>query len=334
MENLVADDIVFFRALSKMIVDELSSINLKLYENCKKLAETYFETLEELKKTDSASHLQRLSNSLDLQKQEIVYNFSINEKIGKIIEKNETRLKFFDIIIANDKITNLEMSKKQIITKLEGLKIKLDDSLLNLNISDETPVKVFYNDMILELLGDNFRLDNEHNYEVLQTCEEKEFNMIMEKYPKCLMTISNEELLNKTFKHKILKEFVTIYDSKLKNKKFPAVNEFFGSPLEITKNEVSSIFEYVDKIKNLFNVRAKRFLLETYPKYEKDINSKLVCDEQDQTLPYNLRKVTKKRVNDYEDVILDPGFDSDSDESVDNFNSFLNELMNGIDIDD
>ena len=63
-----------------------------------------------------------------------------------------------------------------------------------------------------------------------------------------------------------------------------------------------------------------------------DINSKLVCDEQDQTLPYNLRQVTKKRVNDYEDMILDSDFDSDSDDSIDNFNSFLNELMNGIDI--
>ena len=320
MENLVAKDIIVFKAMSKMIIDELSNLEIKINEICEKNAEVYYSTLSALKNSNSVLEIQKLSNTLDGQKSSLVYHFAVLEKIEEIIARNKTRLEYFNALIASEKIANFDVSKKQIIARLESQKIKVSDE--NLGLLDSSNKKVFYNDMILELTNGEFRLDNEQNYKVLSSCEEKEFNMIMDKYPKCLKTISGEELLDKKFKNAIIAQFVTISDSKLKNKKISEVNEFFGSPLDLSNTNLETIFEFVDKIKNLFNVRTKKYLLETYPNFEKDIENKLVCNEKDETLPYNLRKIEKVRNNDYDNTDQ-----TDDDFMSDEFNDFLHELL-------
>ena len=320
MENLVAKDIIVFKAMSKMIIDELSNLEIKINEICEKNAEVYYSTLSALKNSNSVLEIQKLSNTLDGQKSSLVYHFAVLEKIEEIIARNKTRLEYFNALIASEKIANFDVSKKQIIARLESQKIKVSDE--NLGLLDSSNKKVFYNDMILELTNGEFRLDNEQNYKVLSSCEEKEFNMIMDKYPKCLKTISGEELLDKKFKNAIIAQFVTISDSKLKNKKISEVNEFFGSPLDLSNTNLETIFEFVDKIKNLFNVRTKKYLLETYPNFEKDIENKLVCNEKDETLPYNLRKIEKVRNNEYDNTDQ-----TDDDFMSDEFNDFLHELL-------
>lgn len=322
MENLVAKDIIVFKAMSKMIIDELSNLEIKINEICEKNAEVYYSTLSALKNSNSVLEIQRLSNTLDGQKSSLVYHFAVLEKVEEIIARNKTRLEYFNALIASEKITNYDVSKKQIITKLERQKIKVTDE--NFGLLDSSNKKVFYNDMILELTNGEFRLDNEQNYKVLSSCEEKEFNMIMDKYPKCLKTISDEELLDKKFKNAIITQFVTISDSKLKHKKISEVNAFFGSPLDLSNTNLETIFEFVDKIKNLFNVRTKKYLLETHPNFEKNIENKLVCNEKDETLPYSLRKIEKVKNNEYEDDDTDQ---TDDDFMSDEFNDFLHKLM-------
>ena len=320
MENLVAKDIIVFKAMSKMIIDELLNLEMKINELCEKNAEVYYSTLSALKNSNSVLEIQKLSNALDGQKSSLVYYFAVLEKVEEIIARNKTRLEYFDALISSEKIANFDVSKKQIIARLESQKIKVSDE--NLGLLDGSNKKVFYNDMILELTNGEFRLDNEQNYKVLSSCEEKEFNMIMDKYPKCLETISNEELLDKKFKNAIISQFVTISDSKLKHKKIYEVNEFFGSPLDLSNTNLETIFEFVDKIKNLFNVRTKKYLLETYPNFEKEIENKLVCNEKDETLPYNLRKIEKVRNNEYDNTDQ-----TDDDFMSDEFNDFLHELL-------
>lgn len=322
MENLVAKDIIVFKAMSKMIIDELSNLEIKINEICEKNAEVYYSTLSALKNSNSVLEIQRLSNTLDGQKSSLVYHFAVLEKVEEIIARNKTRLEYFNALIASEKITNYDVSKKQIITKLERQKIKVTDE--NFGLLDSSNKKVFYNDMILELTNGEFRLDNEQNYKVLSSCEEKEFNMIMDKYPKCLKTISDEELLDKKFKNAIITQFVTISDGKLKHKKISEVNAFFGSPLDLSNTNLETIFEFVDKIKNLFNVRTKKYLLETHPNFEKNIENKLVCNEKDETLPYSLRKIEKVKNNEYEDDDTDQ---TDDDFMSDEFNDFLHKLM-------
>lgn len=320
MKNLVAKDIIVFKAMSKMIIDELSNLEIKINEICEKNAEVYYSTLSALKNSNFVLEIQKLSNTLDGQKSSLVYHFAVLEKVEEIIARNKTRLEYFNALIASEKIANFDVSKKQIIARLESQKIKVSDE--NLGLLDSSNKKVFYNDMILELTNGEFRLDNEQNYKVLSSCEEKEFNMIMDKYPKCLKTISDEELLDKKFKNAIIAQFVTISDSKLKHKKISEVNEFFGSPLDLSNTNLETIFEFVDKIKNLFNVRTKKYLLETYPNFEKDIENKLVCNEKDETLPYNLRKIEKVRNNEYDNTDQ-----TDDDFMSDEFNDFLHELL-------
>lgn len=331
MEDLTMNDVIFCKSLSKMVVDDFSSSREKLVENCGILATNYYNSLEELKKSNSAFVVQKCSKNLENQKQDLIFNLALLEKIDNIIEKNRARERYFNFLISKDNNKNSELSKRQLLSKLESKKIDVTEELLGLKSNDELEVDVFYNNMILKLNGKNLSLENEHNYEILNSCEEKEFNMIVEKYPECLKTISGNELLDKNFKRKIIKAFVTIYDKFLKNKNMSYVNEYFCSPLELSGSNIETIFEYVDKIKNLFNVKAKRYLLEKYPAFNNEINSKLVCDEEDKTLPYNLRKTKKERVSDYSD--LNYMFEQDDFEE-DNFGDFLNSLSADFDFDD
>ncbi|MBQ8425995.1 MAG: hypothetical protein IJX17_08290 [Clostridia bacterium] len=339
MEGFNAKDIIIQKAMSQNIIDELKVVYQKNNDATVKLAESYNALYNQMINAKTLADSEKISNQIDELKLKFVQIFAINKKIEVLIKRNETRLKFFEWRINTEKIIKFDVNKKQLIAKLETEKVSVEDDLLNINIDKDSKVPVFCNEQILILKNGKLSLEDNVNYQILRDAEDKDFKMITEKFPTVLMTITDTQLTNIRFKERILKQLITIIDDKLKKLPVEQINDYFGNPLNFNTKVVLDYNEYIEEIKNLLQVRVKQYLEKTYPYLSKEVNQRLVCNEQSLFLPPKyFVKLEEEISNDsYEDEIYnyeeesydeeDNEYETETQDDIDDFNDFLMGLL-------
>ena len=309
MENYDVRNYIKHKAFAQNIVSELSIISQKIQDKASKIAEQYNNLNLQLTSAKTIFQAEQISNNIDDVKSKLVYILAILDKIEKIIERNKKRIKLLDHKIVTEKVIVFNFSKKDMQAVLSKEKITVSDESLNLKNNSKSTL-TFYCDTILHIEDNQLSLRNVNNYKILNALEDKEFKIITDKFPKSLVTISDEQLLDIRFKHRILRQIISVCDARLKNATAQEMNEFFGSPLFLNYKIPSNMNEFVDEIKNLFNVRTKRYVINQYPYLESYANSKLICDENAQTLPKEFASLSED-VDEIEEVYESPVYEDE-----------------------
>lgn len=340
MEGFNAKDIVMQRAISQNIIDELKIVYQKNNDAAIKLIDSYNNLYNQMISATSFIQAEKFSIMLDSYREKFANIFAINGVIDKMIKRNEIRLKYFDWRINAEKIIKFDIGKKQISAKIDAEKITITDELLNLSGNSVMPV--FFNEMILIIKNGKLSLEEDSNYQILKTCEDNDFKTITDKFPTVLTSITDEQLMDIRFKERVLKQIITIIDDRLKKKPIEEINEFFGSPLNFNLKVPENSNEFVDELKNLFKVRVKQYMQSIYPDHLKEINSWLSCDEKSIFLPAKFYRGAEIKTqsavsisNDSSDDTYgnDEEYDEEFDESGldvgedDDFNDFLLGLL-------
>jgi len=333
-----AKDIIMQKAMAQSIIDELNIVRQKNLDSALKLANNYTNLNNLMVNAKTLFEAEKYSNQIDEIKEKIISIFAINDKIDILIKRNEIRIKYFDWRINVEKIIKFEVNKKQILTKIEGEKIKVEDNLLNLNFSSDSKVPVFYNGQNLMLKNGKLSLEIDENYQALKTCEDVDFQTITDKFPMTLMTITDNQLTDIKFKERVLKQLITIIDDKLKKKSIDEINEYFGSPLDFTRQTPNNPNEFIDGIINLLRVRVKQYFLKNYPQVSREVNSRLECDEQSYILPHQYfvsldeeETIEQDEEEEVDEELLEyienNDYEEASNEEIDDFNNFLMDLL-------
>ena len=324
--------------MAQSIIDELNIVRQKNLDSALKLANNYTNLNNLMVNAKTLFEAEKYSNQIDEIKEKIISIFAINDKIDILIKRNEIRIKYFDWRINVEKIIKFEVNKKQILTKIEGEKIKVEDNLLNLNFSSDSKVPVFYNGQNLMLKNGKLSLEIDENYQALKTCEDVDFQTITDKFPMTLMTITDNQLTDIKFKERVLKQLITIIDDKLKKKSIDEINEYFGSPLDFTRQTPNNPNEFIDGIINLLRVRVKQYFLKNYPQVSREVNSRLECDEQSYILPHQYfvsldeeETIEQDEEEEVDEELLEyienNDYEEASNEEIDDFNNFLMDLL-------
>ena len=300
MENYDVRNYIRNKAFAQNIVNELSLIFQKFGDKSLKVFERYENLNVQLYNAKTIFQAEQISKSLDEAKEQLVFVLSILDKLERIIEKNKKRIKYLDQRIKLEKVTNFSFSKKDMNSLLQSEKITISEKDLNLNANeDQGVIPTYFCEHIFQVENKEISLTNEKNYAVLSSLEDKEFKIVMDKFPKTLLTISDKQLLDVKFKHRILRQIISICDAKLKSDSAYEINEYFGNPLYLNTKIPNTINDFVDEIKNLFNVRTKQYVIQEYPYLENYANNKLICDEGSETLP---RKYIKREIEEDESL--------------------------------
>ena len=335
MENISAKEFLEQKFMCQSIVEELNLVLQKLYKKTLKIAETYSELSSEIVSAKDFSHAAKCSKGLDELRPELIKNLTLCDRLNSLISRNNDRIKFIDKQLKDAKNEELTANKKSIMSLFEKEKITLSDDKINIDLNGTKKIRLFYNDLIFNLVDGKITLADKRNYVLMQNLDEKPFREISNKFPYMLFTISDEQLLNTKFKQKVLKQIASICDEKLHTNSIKEINEMFGSPLILDSKVPSGMREYVDEVVNLFNVRTKYYLIETYPYLAEQVNLKLVCDESSVNLPKKLlrkklsggAKDNKTESKLSQDAVGETQKASGEDKSVDELNSFLNDLL-------
>lgn len=327
MENYDIRNYIKHKAFAQAIVSEVSLILQKVNEKCSKMAEHYESLNLQMQTAKTIYQAQQISKSIDEAQSQLIFTLSLSDRLETLLKRNQKRIKFLDFKIQTEKANNFNFSKKEMLATLQNEKIKLEDKLVGLNNTQNT-VLTFYCDQIFKVVDSEISLKNKENYKILNNLEEKEFKLVTDKFPKSLLSINGEQFLDVKFKQKILKQIISICDAKLKSCSAYEMNEYFGNPLVLSTKIPSNINEFVDEIKNLFNVKTKLYSLNQYPYLEKYIESKLICDEKSKTLPREYQKVEEEIIQDETEEEEEDIFDmSDFSKSLEEMEAELNRLQ-------
>ena len=351
MENYDVRNYIKHKAFAQSIISELSVVLQKVQDKASKIADHYNNLNLHLNSAKTIFQAEQISKNIDDVKSKLIYILTVCDKIDKIIERNKKRIKLLDNKIVTEKVTVFNFSKKDMMSLLQAEKVAISDEALNLKANNKSTL-TFYCDTILHIEDNELSLKNHENYKILNALEDKEFKIITDKFPKSLVSISDEQFLDIRFKHRVIRQIISVCDARLRNATAQEMNEFFGSPLFLNYKIPNDMHEFVDEIKNLFNVKTKRYVISKYPYLEEYANTKLICDENSQTLPKDLTAY-EEVVEGYEDVYDDDVLDEepvyeeqeetsdievedsdDSEETVDDFNQFLMDLLDGNDDED
>ena len=309
MREFNSKDFVIHRAISNNIISDLNLSLVKIEKTLAKLFEEYsgYETV--IKKSSDLKVIYQNSKNLDKIKESLIYNFAIKRRVSGIINKNKKRIDFFNSKISQDKIPTFEYNQKQILKLISDEKVELKDEKLGLNQVNSQYDLVYFNGYILTLNNGELDLNIKSNYNVLNQLDDKEFNLIINRFPKILNLMPTELLMDIKFKYRIFECIINIVEQMLRTKSAYEVNIMLGSPLLIQKKSVLDIQKFIIELDNLLNVKVVKYLIENFPENRELINEKLKCNFESEFLPLNYRDDENwnfnEIINEYVDEFID-----------------------------
>lgn len=280
---------VLFKAFSNHIkmglVKPLNKLNLKCFEEFAKFEKQNALFLN----SDTYENLGDNSKKLDVQKKKLIELLAVQDRIEKILKRNEQRLEFVNARLSAVGIYNDAVDKKQFNSELSKESKNIECSTLNLNPKQNGGVTFkFFAGETLAFRDDVLDFSLEENRNVLMEGSADFFHEVIFTFPYSVATIPDEAFMMAGLKNKVLKECILFVSSKMKVQSIYDSNKELGSLLENTGN-IFDIAQYARELRNYFNVVVKQCIKSQAPELAEDVDLNLKCYEGSDFLPASRR---------------------------------------------
>lgn len=288
MENLDGKELVIDREIAKNVLDEFQSVYLKVEKNCLKDAEEYEEIKSKINTSRDIDGIFENARKLESIKDNLIFNFALKDRVHCFVNKNKQRMSFLDNIIKNEKLPSIDVNSRLIATKLDDKKLVLSKNSLQLNSKISSEAYYYFDRRLFKTKSGELDLSFKPNLDALFSEDDRNFEIILNNFPSSISKFPDEVMADVQTKNRILK-YVTMTAYKLfnNNKSGYEVNEFFGFPLVVSRFHKVDFNLFIHEMENLFNVKAKKYLLDNFPANRKMIEEKLTVNLESEYLPEN-----------------------------------------------
>ncbi len=308
MKNIQDSEYILYKALVshvKMGLEKpLNRLNLKCLNEFSK-----FEKQNALfMNCETYEDLGDNSKKLKVQKKKLLELLAVQDRIEKILKRNEQRLEVIGARLSQVGIYNDSVDKKTFNSELSNEQKNVNESTLNLNPKENNGLvfKSFAGE-ILAFKDDVLDLSIEENTSVLMETSADFFHELVFTFPYSVATIPDEIFMLSSAKNNILKECIMFVASKLKVQSIAESNKELGSLLE-GAGRISDISQFARELRNYFNVIVKQCIKSQAPELSEDADKYLRCSEGSEFLPFERRVAGAKS-----EVLQEPEEDKKED---------------------
>lgn len=324
MDVIQDSDYVLYKSIAKYVKNELTkplnALNAKCFKEFSKLEKQKALFLG----SETYEDLGDGSKKLKSKRDEFLLLLAVQDRLEKIVEKNEQRIDFISLRLQQMGIYNESVDKKSMFSSFSKESKNVSVDSLNLNPASNGGITFkFFEGIILAFRNDELDLNLEENRDTILDASGDFIHAVVEAFPYAVATIPDDYYMVSDFKNKILKECILYAASKIKNQTIAESNKQLGGLLE-NVGEMTSISQFANELKNYFNVVVKQKLKTFAPTYENEIDEVLTCNESSRYLP-KARIVEKTQV--VENVKQEESSDEDDDKIIHDPNESGEEIV-------
>ena len=288
-------------AISKMVEANFSNLKQKLDKQNMVVAKKILELEQRVETTEVEAEINELSAESSNCRKELLRNLVRASKVSEVIERNKARQAYMQ---TEAKIEGYDLglnvpSKKEIEQIVNGE--NYDVSLDNLGLGATSVKFLNYKGNIFYLSDGKIDCTGPDNLYQLKMLTADDIEKIIAKYPEIITSISGEALLDSDLRVKLLKAIASYSFGELRNSSVEELNKKLGEPITLKRKYISSFESYISGIKNLFQVKVKKYLLNKNPDAAQEIE-KLPCNEHSPLLPDALYEVEQKEIGQIQEV--------------------------------
>lgn len=289
MSIIQDSDYILFKALSESITKGLASHFDALNSKCLVELSEYEKLKNQFLNCNTFDEVGDNANKLKSLQDKLISKLAVQDRIEKIIKRNNQRLDFVNNKLQQMGIYNYAVDKKTILKTLSAEAKNVSEKSLNLNLSNGENLKyMFFNGEILTLKDGKLDFEIKSNGELLKTASPEFYHEMISTFPYAVATIPDEYYMVPNIKNNVLKECVLYAAAKIKTQTLASTNNELGGLLSNAEN-LSSISDFAKALKNYFNVCVKQCMKKNAPQLESDINQTLRCNEASEFLPSSKR---------------------------------------------
>lgn len=292
MKQIDDFEYVFHKKVSENITDELSIVLKKLGKIIEKMSEKVNLLNQKINVITNISKINELSSEVNTLNEELLKICVIKNRIELIFNRNVERKDYLNKKLSDAGIYIDKLDKKRFDETKKAYIEKVDEKSLNLNQknSENNVVLKNINGTLLTFVNDKLDLSVKSNIEVLSDADENYVFNVIYNNPESVKTILPKDLVDTTFKKKILKVIASISmgDNVSSIKQ---LNEQFGNLLSFKTEIPKDAESYVTGVQNLFNFMVKQELIKQNPDKTEIINKKLKCNSKSELIPASIKKI-------------------------------------------
>jgi len=285
MNNFEDSEYIVYKRLANDVIGDLEPVVAKLRSQIKKGVHGYGVIKTQFLASDTLEKMEFYSKKMREWQSAINKSFALLDRIEILVNRNKERVKYLqgkcdELGIYNDKVETKVLQDK---INPETKNVSVES--LNLNqTARSSSIARFVNGEVLVFKKGRVDFSNDHNKEVLIGMSQEYLSKFIERYPSSVASIPGEVFANSGAKNRILKECIVFASNHIKTRSLKETNELLGGLLANAGN-LTSIEQFANELKNLFNVMAKNYLKETLPESADEIDDKLACNEHSEFMP-------------------------------------------------
>ena len=289
MELIQDSEYILYNAMAENVIRGLSKPLKKLTEKCEVLAAKYARLKASFLESGTYDELGLASKNLREVELQLVKLLAIQNRIERIIQRNQSRQEMFKERFDIAGIYNFQVDKKELMAAVLKEEKNISEETLNLNPMNNGDVCYkFFAGKILVFVNGKLDFSNEQNQEVLKEADADFFHEMVEMFPSSVATIPDELFSSSRIKENVLKESVLYAASKIKTQSIADSNKDLGGLLS-NCGEITDIAKFAQELKNYLNVVVKQSLKSHSPELGADIDESLKCNEASEFLPRSKR---------------------------------------------
>lgn len=293
MENLDAKEIVICREIAKTIQADYQSVYLKVEKNCLKDGEEYAALKEKIESSSDIDSVFENARKLEQIKDNIIFDFAIRNRLMRLIDKNAKRVSKLESAIKAEKLPSIELTPRQIAAKLEDTNLTVSKHSLGLNPKIDGEEYFYFDRRLFKTKFGELDFEFEPNLDALFSEDDRNFEIIMNNFPTSVAKFPSVVMTDLDKRNRVLK-YVAVTAYKLfRTMHGYEVNEFFGSPLVISRYQKVDFKRFISEIENLFNIMARDYLRDNFPGSRKFIEEKLIVYPDSEFLPEFYRSASQ-----------------------------------------
>ena len=288
-------ELVLYKAVAEHIKDGLTKPLKVLNAKCFSEFSKFEKQKSKFMTCETYEDLGDSSKGLKSKYGNMITLLAVQDRLEKIVKRNEQRIAYISSKLEQMGIYNDAVDKKTLQGAISAEKENVSEDTLNLNPKSKGGVTFkYFAGEILAFRDGELDLGLKENREILLSGSSDFYHEVVETFPYAVKTIPNSYYLISQIKNKILKESILYVASKIKTQSIAQSNKDLGGLLENVA-EISSFQQFVNELKNYFNVLIKQFLKEKLPNEKDLIDEQINCNESSIFLPKDIRVAGSKQ---------------------------------------
>ena len=283
------NELVLYKAVAEHIKSGLLKPLKKLNVKCNSELLKFEKQKSKFMTSETYEDLGDSSKGFKTGKEELISLLAIQDRLDKMLSRNERRIEFISSRLGQMGIYNDAVDKKSLMGAISAEKENVSEESLNLNPGASGGVTFeYFAGEILAFRDGELDFSLKENREILVSGSSELIHEIVETFPYSVATIPNAFYIIPNVKIRILRECILYVASKIKTQSIAESNRELGGLLENVA-EISSFNQFVNELKNYFNVIVKGYLKKKLPEDANEIDEEIICNETSIFLPKEMR---------------------------------------------